>query len=250
MKNKIKESYNTISISEDLEDKIINKTVKKKDKSFGFKKYVFNSLIIGLLVAGFSLTIVNADKIINMIKEWATGVSFEDGTRVELVKNAKFKEILKTAPKGRDNGYVGNMDHDTVEKVLGVDILDSDEKDNNVLGYSTYQNEDGSIARVGLWWIIKEESDDKHIAVSILMLNKGAEYRYVAAFEEGIDATGGKELNQVYELKNLNAKAVIYGNDWDKERLTMAFVYDDIYYDVIADGYTKEELISFVETLK
>ena len=52
------------------------------------------------------------------------------------------------------------------------------------------------------------------------------------------------------KLKNLNTKAVIYGNDWDKERLTMAFVYDDIYYDVIANGYTKEELISFVETLK
>ncbi len=250
MKNKIKESYNTISISEDLEDKIINKTVKKKDKSFGFKKYVFNSLIIGLLVAGFSLTIVNADKIINMIKEWTTGVSFEDGTRVELVKNAKFKEILKTAPKGSDNGYVGNMDHDTVEKVLGVDILDSDEKDSNVLGYSTWQNEDGSIGRVDLWWIIKEESDDKHIAVSISMLNKGAEYRYVAAFEEGLDATGGKELNQVYELKNLNTKTVIYGNDWDRNRLTMTFVYDDIYYDVIANGYTKEELINFVETLK
>ena len=249
MKNKIKESYNTISISEDLEDKIINKTVKKKDKSFGFKKYVFNSLIIGLLVAGFSLTIVNADKIINMIKEWTTGVSFEDGTRVELVQNAKFKEILKTAPIGSDNGSV-NMDHATVEKVLGVDILDSDEKDNNVLGFSTWQNEDGSIARVDLWWIIKEESDDKHIAVSISMLNKGAEYRYVAAFEEGLDATGGKELNQVYELKNLNTKAVIYGNDWDKERLTMTFVYDDIYYDVIANGYTKEELINFVETLK
>ena len=54
----------------------------------------------------------------------------------------------------------------------------------------------------------------------------------------------------MYELKNLNTKAVIYGNDWDRNRLTMTFVYDDIYYDVIANGYTKEELISFVETLK
>ena len=50
------------------------------------------------------------------------------------------------------------------------------------------------------------------------------------------------EGEQVYIL--------IPGNDWDRNRLTMTFVYDDIYYDVIADGYTKEELISFVETLK
>ena len=248
MKNKIKESYNTISISEDLEDKIINKTVKKKDKSFGFKKYVFNSLVIGLLVAGFSLTIVNADKIINMIKEWTTGVSFEDGIRVELVSNAKFKEILKTAPKGSDNGFV-SIDHDTIEKMLGFSILDYPDAESHVLGYGTYLNTDGSIARVELWWVI-EDSEDKSISYSALMLNVGAEERYVAAFTEGIDATGGKELKSVYELKNLNTKAAIYGNDWDKGRITISFVYDDIYYSIITNGYTKEEAINIVEKLK
>ena len=69
------------------------------------------------------------------------------------------------------------------------------------------------------------------------------------AFEEGLDASGEKELNGTYQIKNLNTKAVIYGNDWDNSRLTVTFVYDDVLYHFIGNNYSKEEITNILENL-
>ena len=251
MKNKIKDSYNSLEISKEIENNILNKTIYKKEK-FNYKKLGY-SIGIFLLVFTISATLVNAKQIVEIFKNWSTGVEFEDGTKVTLIENANFKEINKNAIKSEDPI---DMTHDEVENNLGFHILDYDNTSTKTIGYSTDLNEDGSIAVVRLWWADfitnNDESWDniKAVSVSISILNKYAEEKYVLPFFEGMDATGEKQLDQVYDIKNLNTKAVLYGNSWDKRRLTASFVYDNVVYEFIGRNYSKDEMIAILENLK
>ncbi len=245
MKNKINDSYKSIQISNDLENKIIEKTINKR--KFNYKKLSY-SLGLIILVFTISFSIVYAKQIVEFFKSWSTGVEFEDGTKVTLIENANFKEINKNARKSEN---LISMTHDEVEHNLGFHILDYEHTSSKSIGYSTYLNSNGSIGLIYLWWAdFIDNTNGKNISVSISILNKGAEDRYVYPFLEGKDATGEKELEQVYEIKNLNTKAVIYGNIWDKRRLTASFVYDNVYYQFISYNYTKDEIIEILEQLK
>ena len=245
MKNKINDSYKSIQISNDLENKIIEKTINKR--KFNYKKLSY-SLGLILLVFTISFSIVYAKQIVEFFKSWSTGVEFEDGTKVTLIENANFKEINKNARKSEN---LISMTHDEVEHNLGFHFLDYEHTSSKSIGYSTYLNSNGSIGLIYLWWAdFIDNTNGKDISVSISILNKGAEDRYVYPFLEGKDATGEKELEQVYEIKNLNTKAVIYGNNWDETRLTASFVYDNVYYQFISYNYTKDEIIEILEQLK
>ena len=251
MKNKIKDSYNSLQISEELEKNILNKTINKK-KKFKYKKVGY---VIGmfLLIFTISISLANAKQIVEFFKNWDTGVEFEDGTKVTLIENANFKEININAKKSEEPI---DMTHDEVERNLGFHILDYDNTSTKTIGYSTDLNEDGSIAVARLWWANFITNNDenwnniKAVSVSITILNKYAEEKYVLPFFEGLDATSEKELDQVYEIKSLDTKAVIYGNSWDKRRLTAAFVYDNVVYEFIGRNYTKDEIIEILENLK
>ena len=255
MKNRIKNLYNSLEVSEEAENSILNKTIYKK-KTFNFKKIGY-SFGIFLLVFTISISLVYAKEIVQFFKNWSTGVEFEDGTKITLIENAKFKEISKNA---RKSDSLVSMTHEEVEKNLGFHILDYEYTSSKSMGYSTSLNSDGNIGLVHLWWadFINNDNEEfkygdknsKIISVDISILNKGAEERYIYPFLEEKDATGEKELDNLYEIKNLNVNAVIYGNSWDKTRLTASFVYDDIYYQFISYNYTKEEIIEILEQLK
>lgn len=256
MKNEIKNLYNSLEMSKELENNILDKTMYKK-KGFNYKKLGV-SLSIFLFVFTISISLVYAKQIVNFFKMWSTGVEFVDGTKVTLIENASFKEINENAIKS-DNPI--SMTLDEVEKNLGFHILDYEHTSSKLMGYSTLLNENGNIAVASLWWggfidntngQFGKDGDKtgKVISVYISILNKDAEDRYVYPFIEGIDATGEKELDQVYEIKNLNAKAVIYGNSFDNSRLTSSFVYDNVYYQFISYNYSKEEMIDILENLK
>ncbi len=251
MKNKIQNSYSSLEISKELENNILRKTVYKKEKS-NYKKLGY-AIGVFLLIFTISITLVNAKQIVQFFKSWSTGIEFENGTKVTLIENANFKEINKSAKKS-ENPI--SMTHDEVENNLGFHILDYDNTSTKIMGYSTDLNKDGSIAVVRLWWADFLTNNDenwdsiKAISLKITILNKFAEEKYVIPFFEGLDATAEKELDQVYEIKNLNTKAVIYGNSWDKRRLTATFVHDNIVYEFIGRNYTKEEIIDILEQLK
>ncbi len=255
MKNKISDSYKSIQISNNLENKIMGKTINRR--KYNYKKLGY-SLGLIVLVFTISISIVYAKQIAEIFKSWSTGVEFEDGTKVNIVENANYKEISKNARKSEN---LISMTHDEVEHNLGFHILDYELTTSKSMGYSTSLNSNGEIGLVHLWWSGFIDNTDgqfgkdgdktgKVISVDISILSKGAEERYIYPFLEGKDATGEKKLDQVYEIKNLNTKAVIYVNDWDKARLTASFVYDDVYYQFISYNYTKEELIEILEQLK
>ena len=95
---------------------------------------------------------------------------------------------------------------------------------------------------------IKEEQK-KTISMSVSFLTQYAWNGQIEAFEEGIDATWGKELDNIYYFENLDVNVVIYGSDWDDTRLTAVFVYNDCLYQLIANNYTVEELCLVIESL-
>lgn len=67
--------------------------------------------------------------------------------------------------------------------------------------------------------------------MQVSFLTQYASEGYVLAFEEGIDVSGGKELDNVYHSENLNTDVIIYKNDWNDTRLTAIFEHDDILYE-------------------
>ena len=87
MKNRIKNLYNSLEVSEEAENSILNKTIYKK-KTFNFKKIGY-SFGIFLLVFTISISLVYAKEIVQFFKNWSTGVEFEDGTKITGTLNGR-----------------------------------------------------------------------------------------------------------------------------------------------------------------
>ena len=186
--------------------------------------------------------------------EWSTSILFDDGSKVELVENATFKEIPDSAPKTeRNEDSIGTikMTHAEVEKVLGFNILGYDKATSDEMGYKTMQNKDGTIGRIDLWWAdFLEISEDKQMTLHISMLNKGADEGYILAFEEGLDAAGGKKLENVITLESLDVKIIVYTSGSHDNKLTMSFVYDNVLYEFGGFDFTESEMLSVIEQMK
>ncbi|MBE6788634.1 MAG: hypothetical protein E7539_03110 [Ruminococcaceae bacterium] len=188
------------------------------------------------------------------IYEWSSSILFEDGTKVDVVENMTYKNIPETAPKTiRTEDSVGSlrMTHQEVQKALGFKILNYEGATSDEMVYRTGLNDDGSIGRVDLWWAyFVYENEDKNISLSISMLNKGADLGYVLAFQEGLDAAGGKKLEDTVTIESLNTKAVVYTDRSHSNKLAITFVYDNVIYDFLGFDYTQEEMLSVIEQLK
>ena len=184
-------------------------TVKRYSiKSFFIKAPVAACLILCLLVGTVAYAAYEA-------YEWSTSILFEDGSKVQLVENATFKEIPDSAPKTeRTEDSIGTikMTHAEVEKVLGFKILGYDKATSDEMGYKTMQNKDGTIGRIDLWWAdFLEISEEKQMTLHISMLNKGADEGFVLAFEEGQDAAGGKKMLQSsYPIRLLLLAVILF----------------------------------------
>jgi len=220
-----------------------------------------------VLIAGLSAGVAFADNIRSFI---GTVLSFDDGTKY-AISDIITVDINDTAIK--DSNVP--MTVSEAEQMLGVDILTSDKATTYLLGYTPRMAKNGNIARVDLWYagfidysdetkLIDEtdtsamENDDyqtlmaqrKYIAMSISFLTRYAEEGHISAFEEGIDATGGKRVENRYELDNLGVEAAIYTSDWSDTRLTAAFVYDGMLYTVIGNNVPKDEMLDILQSLK
>lgn len=216
-------------------------------KSFFIKVPVAACLILCLLVGTVAYAAYEA-------YEWSTSILFEDGSKVELVENATFKEIPDSAPKTeRTEDSIGTikMTHAEVEKVLGFNILGYDKATSNEMGYKTMQNKDGTIGRIDLWWAdFLEINEEKQMTLHISMLNKGADEGFILAFEEGQDAAGGKKLENVVTVDSLDTKIVVYKSDSHNNKITMTFVYDNVLYQFGGYDFTESEMLSVIEQMK
>ena len=86
--------------------------------------------------------------------------------------------------------------------------------------------------------------------ISVINPLKYADDVYVLAFQEGIDATGEKNIENSYKSGNLNTNIIVYTNNWSDEKLIATFVYDDILYQFIGHNISKDEMTSIIEILK
>ena len=258
MKDKYNREMQKLTIDNKVKEQILDR-IENKKVSHRFK-FAYAMVAVFVLLATFS--VVYAKEIKEFINSWTTHIKFKDDTKIEVNNESGFKNILESAPKVEKPQYVPGqikpekpqsrieMNHDQVEEILGFHILDYKDTYTKTIYYDTGLNDNKTIGRVDLWWANFTKEDNKSISVLASMLNVGADEKYVLAFKEGLDASGEKELNEVYEIKNLNTKVVIYGNDWDSSRLNATFVYDDILYQFIGNNYSKEEIINILENLK
>lgn len=223
----------------------------KQEKSASIKGLFIKAplaaaVIILLLVGTIAYTAANRTN-------WSSSVRFDGGSQAEIIESAMFKSIPDTAPKTEEYGNMLPMTHAEVEAILGFDILQYELSQNPTVNYDTSLNEDGTIARVSLWWprILSDgEENGKSLNQSVYMLNYGAEEGYVLAFIEGLDAMGEKKLLDENYIEELGVNAVCYTSGGDSNRITVTFAYDNVLYDFTGNGYTLEEIISVIKELK
>ena len=251
MNKKIKDAFNDIKVNEDLERKILNMTVNKRDNKQKKWKLSYTYATI-LLIGMLSIGVVYAKEIKNFINSFSTNINVENNKSIKLSDNINFKNISKDALIFTgDSQY--QMNYNEVEKNLGFKILKLKENNTDEIYYSTELNDNNQIGRVDLWipYFVKE-SDNKYISASISMLNKGADEKYILAFEEGLDASGGKNNFEEYYSNNLDTKIIIYSystSNSNNRYLKATFVYDDVLYIFTGMNMSKDDLINYINGL-
>ena len=251
MNKKIKNAFNDIKVNEDLERKILNMTVNKRDNKQKKWKLSYTYATI-LLIGMLSIGVVYAKEIKNFINSFSTNINVENNKSIKLSDNINFKNISKNALIFTgDSPY--QMNYNEVEKNLGFKILKLKENNTDEIYYSTELNDNNQIGRVDLWipYFVKE-SDNKYISASISMLNNGADEKYILAFEEGLDASGGKNNFEEYYSNNLDTKIIIYSystSNSNNRYLKATFVYDDVLYIFTGMNMSKDDLINYINGL-
>ena len=251
MNKKIKNAFNDIKVDESLERKVLNMTVNKKDNKQRKWKLSYTYATI-LLIGMLSIGVVYAKEIKNFINSFSTNINVENNKSIKLSDNINFKNISKNALIFTgDSPY--QMNYNEVEKNLGFKILKLKENNTDEIYYSTELNDNNQIGRVDLWipYFVKE-SDNKYISASISMLNKGADEKYILAFEEGMDASGGKNNFEEYYSNNLDTKIIIYSystSNSNNRYLKATFVYDDVLYIFTGTNMSKDDLINYINGL-
>lgn len=257
MKKEIKNAFSDIYVSKELERNILDMTINKQDQ---VKKRFRLSYVcsIVLVVCLLSITAVYAKEIKYFIQNWSSSVQnwnssvrLDNGKVIKLSENNNFKEIPNNVLKVDDNSSMPKMTFEEIEDMLKFSILKLKKDNTDEIYYDSGLNADGSIGRIDLWIpSFYEENDDKYVSVLVNMLIKGADRGYIAAFQGDTDAFGEKNIEISYESDNLNTNVIMYSTKSAKERLTAAFVYDDILYHFIGNNISKDEMISIIENLK
>ncbi len=251
MNKKIKNAFNDIKVNEDLERKILNMTVNKKDNKQRKWKLSYTYATI-LLIGMLSIGVVYAKEIKNFINSFSTNINVENNKSIKLSDNVNFKNISKNALIFTgDSPY--QMNYGEIEKNLGFKILKLKDNNTDEIYYSTELNDNNQIGRINLWipYFVKE-SDNEYISASVSMLNVGADEKYVLAFEEGLDASGGKTDFEEYYSNSLDIKIIMYSyfNNNSSSYLKATFVYDDVLYILTSKNITKDELLNYINKLE
>jgi len=213
--------------------------------------------VAAVLVLVLSVGVVFADKIADQIKDFVTTkLSMGGGQSVEI-SGIGYITIADTVKAHKGPGFMP-MKVNEVEAMLGINLLTSKAAATDDIGYDTLSVK-GKIGRIDLWNAdfieypneVPEGSENyKSISASMCFLTQHADEGLWSPFSEGIDATGGKEVKQTYHINALDTAAVIYGVDWSDQRLSAAFVYENIFYTFIGNNLSEAEMIDVLENLE
>lgn len=246
--NLIKKAYSNIYISKDLEEKILDMTINKEKNKRKIPRYLVASISVFVIFL-LATTIVYAEEIKQFIESWSSSIQFKDGTEVKITENSTFKIIPETAIKAEVDDSMVRLTMTEVENMLGFKILKLSPDDK--LRYLTFLNNDGSIGRVDLSLSrLYSENENNYISMSVSILNEKADEKYIKAFEEGLDATGEKELENNYISDKLGVKIFIYSNDWTNNRITATFCYNNILYSLIGNNISEQKIKDIIEELE
>lgn len=181
-------------------------------------------------------------------------VKMDNGEKIELSSDVVCKKLPDGILLSEKNT---EMTMDTVEKELGFSLLDCADDPAAAVYYSTYQNENKSLARVDIWCPARASVNDQKVSLLISILNEGADKGYILPFEEGLDAMGGKVLETQEYIETLNTTVTIYsagtipGTDTGNAPKTMkaVFIYDSVFYQLSGENITTEEILSLVKNM-
>ena len=249
MNKKFKDEFANICVSNELERKIFDMTINKEAKPKRFSKLVYISLSV-IMICTLSLSVVYAKEIKQFFQNiWSSKVEFDNGEKENIIENGVFKQIPTTAKKVEDGSGI-EMSRNEIEDMLGFKILNYDKATSEKMYYDTGLNDDGTIGRIDIWYPkFVYESEENNISLYISMLNENADIGYVSAFQEGLDATGGKVLENTYISDNLGVKVIMYSSNGSDERLTATFCYDNVLYIMNGRKSIEQEMKDIIENL-
>ena len=275
MKNKYKNSISRIHVSNELENKILDKTINNK-------KYKIPKLSYGicafLLVCFLGASVMHAKEIKSFFR---AVLLFENGEN-HNIGNMTYVNIKDTSKRSGENAIETTLKG--MIKELGISVLASSRATNEMAYYTTAISND-NIGRVDIWYpdfieyplenktiteleacllktndISKCNSDEneyktlvqkrKSVCQSVSFITKYADDGYIDAFRYGVDAVGGKIMKETYHIEKLDVDAIIYGVDWTNDRLTATFLYNDMLYSFIGSNMTYEEFIEILDSLE
>ena len=273
--NKIKEMLNNIKINKELDDKILAKTIYKKNNLLLQKCIIAVSIIIiiGFTSYGITRAIINVKNIENVQYEenklFTTiifnrkekGLGYRD-KYVTVLKLANKKELNYDADINKIE-YTGEelkIAKNELEEYLNIKFLTSDKlinkkmiinrlrKNNNkisevILGYSdSIKNSKDSKIKMGMTIITKYYNNE--IYDDIIGQTFDEDYAYKEIIQNDILNT-----DLYFYSMNIRKSDIVNNDTIIKGTLSVHFIYDDILYSLGAKNISVNDLIDVVNSL-
>ena len=273
--NKIKEMLNNIKVNKELDDKILTKTIYKKNNLLLQKCIIAVSIIIiiGFTSYGITRAIINVKNIENVQYEenklFTTiifnrkekGLGYRD-KYVTVLKLANKKELNYDADINKIE-YTGEelkIAKNELEEYLNIKFLTSDKlinkkmiinrlrKNNNkisevILGYSdSIKNSKDSKIKMGMTIITKYYNNE--IYDDIIGQTFDEDYAYKEIIQNDILNT-----DLYFYSMNIRKSDIVNNDTIIKGTLSVHFIYDDILYSLGAKNISVNDLIDVVNSL-
>lgn len=252
MNKRIKDAYDTINMTKDTENRIINNCINSK-KIIRRKRLVWAVSIICLfLFLGISVNAKNIEKF--WVRVFNMGaIEDMDGERHQLyeeVSGVKFN-ILDDMPIGKE--FVSTVDE--VQNMFGIKLLKYDNATSNEIRYEGLKNyQTGIIDRLYLRQLDfyvpdiygwnEKVGGPNGFSLSMQMVSDMANETTIRDYLLELNTMMGKNVLEEYYSDNLQTKVIIYEYEYDYRlngfySLNAIFVYKNIRY--VVDGFFDTE---------
>lgn len=244
MNKDYKEYFKDINPSNDLKEKILNKTIYKEKNNFKLK-LIYTSLII-LFTLTITTTIIYADDIYNYIIEY-----HEKENIIEIKPPINYNLNTKATLL---NCYTVN----DFEKDLEIDLLESNMLDSTLkLDYKIYTT-DNNLQRITLVKKIKTsdyfndldylQKELSSIRIRYVILTKYATQKEINNYN--LSYYYDKSNLEKIQNKNLNIDIYYYTTSKMETRSSINFIYEDVLYQIEGHYVPKEILLSIANSFE
>ena len=253
MNKDYKEYFKNINPSNDLKEKIFNKTIYKEKNNINLK-LIYTSLII-LFTLTVTTTIIYANDIYNYIIEY-----HEKENYIEIKPPINYK--LNTQATLLNCYTVNDFEQD-----LEIDLLESTMLDSTLKLFYKLYNTDKNLQRVTLYKKIETsdyfnnldnlQKDLSKIELKYVILTKYATKKQINNFNLTYSSFKKENLEKIYNNK-LNTHMYYYTNDYQEKkgyspysiRPSIMFVYNDVLYQIEGHYVSKDMLLTIANSFE